>query len=1088
MRLLLLVLLLAGMVAAETLEKELEARNFEQALVRIARELPQAVGSERLRLLLLRADCEVQLQRLDAAEQTLARIPVQGAPPRFFRVRGQLNLARNEKDLARKDFRHVLELKAEPFARIVAACELARLEEDPAKATEWWNLAVEASQQPGMTDAAWGTLYRHRLGLLMESGRQGEALSEARLARAHFHALGKLDGERGMWLAEALILKNMGRFQEAEVAWTRAVEQGEKNSGGTLTVWGYNVLYGRTDPAALRRFLAACEKHWSERWSQYERFHLRMLAGQIHLMALNEPRQAMKYLGMAEKLAWAKPRLAGNFVTVSIRFHRLSSQPPTELEQVLWLELHAVRKLGGDVVAFMESKLPRMPATARAPWLFTLGKELLGKAPDRAAARFAEALEGSTGADRARLLEAMLEAYLDVGRMVDARQAAQAFGESLGHVSMPEALEITRNLLTLWQPWTQPLWLGSLEPTGESPQVALVDGMMAHGGLRDQFEQLTRKELEAHLRTQDPVALCKAYGDQARQLALENKLAEALVACERSREYAVSAQLLEKQAAADRLLAYLQFRLGDRTLALERIRQARTDFARLTTFDRADEVADCAALEAAFLLEMHRPQEALELLQSQPARPVLDYAQARALLMLQRPAEALQALDRCELRVEGTLYAVAVKTLRAVALRSQGKDGLSELSRAYALASSLKTLKVRELALLWHEWDPASAPVQDAATLVEGVLAALPATFSDKVGQRPLTRQLMTLAGRTPSAPEAVGGSWLTRADFLREAGALLQKYPELATTVPLLPASLVQKAEGLGDQVLVEYYLGARELVVFVAAREGFAVKTLTVERKAIEERVARVRRSLLGGSEDVAAASELARVLLDPRLAGRPLVILAHGPLLGLPWDLLPGPPLEWSLWAGEALTRYTSPAPQVLAVGNVTGVDLPGSAREVEAVGRLLPGQVLTGDAATTSALREGVAAADVVHLATHSTPAYLQLSDGKLAQREIYGLPLRPGALVVLSSCEGAAAEGQERGPVTLASAFLAAGASQVVASLTPVADEEAEALFGEFYRGLARGLAPGAALREAKAARRKAGGRADWAAFVLLAGS
>ncbi len=1088
MRLLLLVLLLAGIAAAGTLEEDVRERQFEQALQRIALALPKAGKAQRPRLLLLKADCEVQLQRLDSAERTLALLPVESAPPRFFRVRGQFNAAREEKDLARKDLRHVLELDPDPFETILAACELAQLEEDPEKATEWWNRAVEASQRPGMPDGAWGTLYRHRMNLLVKSGRVQEALSEARLARAHLSALGRTDGELGMLLTEALLLKNLGRFEEAEQAWTRAIERSDKASGGTLTVWGYNVLYGRTDPPALRRFLAACEKHWSESWSEYERFQLRLLEGQIYLYALNEPKQALKYLNLAEKLASSTLRPSGNFVKVSLRFHQLSTAPQTDLEQVVWLELRAVRRLRGDVVAFMESKLARLPASARGPWLFTLGEELLGKNPERTAQVFAQSLEGTTGADRARLCEGMLEAYLRAGRLVDARRAALAFGESLaGGVKLAEALEITRGLATHTQPWTQSLWLGSLEPNGESPQLAVLEGLLSYGGLRERFDALIRKEREEHLRTGDPVALSSDYNAQARQLALENKLAEAQVACERAREYAVQAQLLDRVAQADRLLAYLLFRLGERGAALERIRQARAEFAALSLFTRDDEVGECAALEAAFLLELHRPEEALELLRTQPQQPVLEYAQARALVELRRPQEAHALLDRCEAEVEGTLYAVGVKILRAVARRldGQSEEALLELGRAYALARSLTSLRVRELVLLWHEWDPATAPVADAVAMLDATLARLPEAFAARVRERPSTQALLALAGRAAPQPPPRAG-WLTRAEFLREAGALARKHPELATTVPLLPSALTQ--QDLGDEVLAEYYLGAREMVLFLAAREGFAIETRAVERAAVEERVVRVRRQLTGGKEDPAAAAELARVLLDPRWEGRPVVFVTHGPLLGLPWDLLPGPPLEWSLWAGEALAHYSAVAPRVLAVGNVTGVDLPGSAREVEAVARLLPGEVLTGAAATLDALRRGVGAADVVHLATHSTPAYLQLSDGKLALREIYGLPLRPGALVVLSSCEGAAAVGQERGPVTLASAFLAAGASQVVASLTPVADEEAEALFAEFYRSLARGLAPGAALREAKAARRKAGARADWAAFVLLGGS
>lgn len=1092
MRVLLLLLLLAGAVSAKTLEQRIESREYEQVLVTLAKELPRTAGAARTRLLVLKADCEVQLKRLDAAEETLAQVKVSSAPPRFFRVRGELNAQRKAADLAGKDFRLVLTLEAEPRDRILAACGLAELEEDPQKAQGWWARSVQEAQRPGTPTSAWLLIYRCRLDLLLKSGRQEEALSEARLARAHMEALKSAGGATGMLLYEAFILKDLDRFPEAEAAWSRALEgEASRYSGGILAVWGYNVMMGRDDPAALRRFLAAAERHWSESWPAYERYHLRLLQGLICLRGLNEPRQALRYLALAEQLAVPGRRPSGNFMTVNMRFHLFSSEPHSELEQVLWLELQAHRKLG-DVRAFMEGKLPRLSAAERPPWLYTLGKEYLqARAPEKAAALFAQALEGPVGVDRTRLLKAMLEVYLETGRLQEARRLLDPLAQSLSVLKGDEVIEITGGFLTLWEPWGQPLWLGSVEPTGESPQIAFVDGLLARAGLRERYEKATRQKLETHLRALDPVALARDYASLARQLALESRLAEAVVACERSREYAGKAHLVGRQAEADRLLSYLLFRLGDRGPALERIRSARAAFTSMTTMDGAEEAATCASLEAAFLLELQRPREALELLEQYPAGPAQEYGRARACLLLDRPAEALAALERCEPGVEGTLHAVAVRTLRAIVYRHQGlpAEALRELGRAYELGRELNTLKVRELALLWHEWEPATAPVKEAADAVDRLLAHAPAGFADKVRQRPATRQLLTLAGRAPPEPAPQQG-WLTRAEFLREAGGLLKQHPDLATSVPLLPASLAQKAETLGDEVLVEYYLGARELVIMLAAREGLLTRTLAVERSAIEERVARVRRQLTGGAGDAAAASELARVLVEPvaeRIGGRPVVFLAHGPLLALPWDLLPGPPLNWSLWAGEALTRYGAGPPTVLALGNVTGVDLPGSAREVELVGRLLPGQVLTGPAATATGLREGLPAAGVVHFATHSQPTHLQLSDGPLRLEEIYSLPLRPGALVVLSSCEGAAAEGQERGPVTLASAFLAAGASQVVASLTPVVDEEAERLFGEFYRNLARGLAPGAALRDAKAERRQAGGRADWAAFVLLGG-
>jgi CHAT domain-containing protein len=94
-----------------------------------------------------------------------------------------------------------------------------------------------------------------------------------------------------------------------------------------------------------------------------------------------------------------------------------------------------------------------------------------------------------------------------------------------------------------------------------------------------------------------------------------------------------------------------------------------------------------------------------------------------------------------------------------------------------------------------------------------------------------------------------------------------------------------------------------------------------------------------------------------------------------------------------------------------------------------------------------------------------------------------------SLVVLSSCEsgrGRARAGE--GVSGLASAFLAAGGSAVVASLWPVEDRATERLMTSFYDGLARGLAADRALADAQASVRADPASAApfyWAGFVLI---
>ncbi|HEX9669554.1 MAG TPA: CHAT domain-containing protein, partial [Thermoanaerobaculia bacterium] len=108
------------------------------------------------------------------------------------------------------------------------------------------------------------------------------------------------------------------------------------------------------------------------------------------------------------------------------------------------------------------------------------------------------------------------------------------------------------------------------------------------------------------------------------------------------------------------------------------------------------------------------------------------------------------------------------------------------------------------------------------------------------------------------------------------------------------------------------------------------------------------------------------------------------------------------------------------------------------------------------------------------------------DGLLQAREIVELDLA-GDTVVLASCRSASGRVlRGEGVMGLARAFFQAGAHAVVASLWPLRDDEAEALFSSFYRHLGRGESLAAALRAAQTERIRAGApAAAWAGLVVL---
>ena len=160
------------------------------------------------------------------------------------------------------------------------------------------------------------------------------------------------------------------------------------------------------------------------------------------------------------------------------------------------------------------------------------------------------------------------------------------------------------------------------------------------------------------------------------------------------------------------------------------------------------------------------------------------------------------------------------------------------------------------------------------------------------------------------------------------------------------------------------------------------------------------------------------------------------------------------------------------------------LPASRKEVEtALNTAGPGAVgLLGQNATETLFkRQPLEKFEIIHLAVHAfadpqqpqrgallfAPDASPDEDGFLQPREIVRLPIR-AHLVVLSACNTTVGRsmGQE-GVSNLARAFLASGATAVLATSWSVSDTASSALLAEFYRNLARGKEVAVALRDAK---------------------
>jgi len=137
-------------------------------------------------------------------------------------------------------------------------------------------------------------------------------------------------------------------------------------------------------------------------------------------------------------------------------------------------------------------------------------------------------------------------------------------------------------------------------------------------------------------------------------------------------------------------------------------------------------------------------------------------------------------------------------------------------------------------------------------------------------------------------------------------------------------------------------------------------------------------------------------------------------------------------------------------------------------------------LSRQVATPEVFAREAANAHVIHFAGHAVAGgeeerqgYLllqrdQAADGKFDLKEIASMRLRRTELVVLAACSTAAGEMRStEGTISVARAFVAAGVPSVIATLWPIADDQAAEFFPIVHRHLSRGLSPAEALRAAQ---------------------
>lgn len=342
----------------------------------------------------------------------------------------------------------------------------------------------------------------------------------------------------------------------------------------------------------------------------------------------------------------------------------------------------------------------------------------------------------------------------------------------------------------------------------------------------------------------------------------------------------------------------------------------------------------------------------------------------------------------------------------------------------------------------------------------------------------------------------------------------------------------------------LLVYSLHERRTLVWTVTLSAAVFTPLDLGAAEITARVDALRRALADPARDgggfTATSAELYDLVLRPALAAAGgagdradhLVLVPDGALAAVPFAALVDRDTGRFLIERYALSLAPSvrvyrralarsrrwggaPPASVLAVGEPAYdrrlfprlPPLPRAADEAAGVAALYPrADLLIGERADLEAFRRLAGSYEVLHFAGHAlasaeNPGYSALllapaggeGAGTLFAHEVSDLDLAACRLVVLAACDtGAGPVRGGEGVLSLARAFLAAGAPAVVESLWPVDDEAGAELFKTFHTRLRAGADPASALQAAQLALLHHPDErfqlpAKWAGFAVIGG-
>jgi len=314
-------------------------------------------------------------------------------------------------------------------------------------------------------------------------------------------------------------------------------------------------------------------------------------------------------------------------------------------------------------------------------------------------------------------------------------------------------------------------------------------------------------------------------------------------------------------------------------------------------------------------------------------------------------------------------------------------------------------------------------------------------------------------------------------------------------------PVEALQRRLASSDAAVLELVVLRDEVVAFCITARG-----ITAERRA-----ATGVAELVDRGDEAALYELLVRPTERSWSQARSLIVVAAPPLDEVPFAALYDAQAKRHLVERVAVLLAPSAgalradgdvaAPRsIAAIALPAGGDapsLPAGDAELDEITRLYAERrAVPAARATFAAMREAASGADVVHIAGHTErqpgggeDALLFAGNEAVSWRGIAAHPLH-APLVVVAACETLRVpRSAQARAMSVAGGFLAAGARDVIGTLTPLADEQARAIFTSIHRNLSRGIEASESLRDAQlealAGESASGRRTAWRAVALL---